>query len=412
MEKRRSLRTLRILFLQKRFLYPPDSGGKIRTLNVIRHLAKWHDVKYLCNEQEADHHWRKQMCDLGVQLETVPWRETPRYSLLFYCDLAINLFSRFPYNVNKDYDARLRQRADEILILGQTDLVICDFVQMARNVVGLNAPASLLFQHNVESQIFKRHAWTDKGLLRRSYMWLQWKKMATFEGRAGKWFDRVVAVSNADRDRFAQTYGWQHVDVIDTSVDVDYFQPSDPCEESPGEMVFVGSMDWLPNIDGMIYFCDQIFPLIQHQRPNTTLKIVGRNPTAEIVSLGKRPGIEVTGSVDDTRPWLRKASLVVVPLRIGGGTRLKIPEALAMKKAVLSTALGAEGLPVVDGQHIMIRDAPQAFADQAVQLLASVESRRSLGECGWDLVQQRFSSESVARQFEAICQRAIGENHS
>lgn len=398
---------MRILFLQKRPLFPPDCGGKIRTLNVLRHLAGWHDVTYLCNVGCGERPFLKPMRDLGLRVESIPWRETPRGSLRFCGELFANLFSRFPYNVNKDYDAALRRRAAELLAENDYDLLICDFVQMARNAIGLPAPAKILFQHNVEAQIFERHSRQDSGFLRRQYMRLQYKKMRGFEAAAGRQFDRVVAVSRRDREIFERQYGWSHVDVIDTAVELEYFKPN-AAVEKPGRVVFVGSMDWLPNVDGVTHFVRSIWPLIRAKQPQARFQIVGRNPAPSVRRLTAEPGVEVLGGVPDVRPYLAEAAVVVVPLLVGGGTRLKIFEALAMETPVVSTPLGAEGLAVADGEHLLLAEEPQQFADAVVRLLEDGRLRSRLSESGRQLVLQKYSSEAVARQFETICAKVVG----
>ena len=395
-------RRLKILFLQKRILFPSNTGGKIRTLNVVRHLAQWHDVTYLCNVQTADEPFVQQMRDLGVTLETIDWVETPRSTGKFYLELLRNMLSPYPYNVDKDFDPQLRKRVEGHLQSDVFDLVICDFVQMARNCLGLDAAPKLLFQHNVEAEIFKRHAQQDEGWLRRKFMGYQWKKMQRFEGKAGGDFDRVIAVSDRDREIYAQDYNWQHVSTIDTAVDTDFFQPQ-PCEEVSGRLVFVGSMDWLPNEDGSIYFAKEIWPEIRRRQPNATVQLVGRNPTDKVLQLGEIEGIEVTGAVDDVRPFQAQANVVIVPLRIGGGTRIKIFEALAMRKALISTTLGAEGLDITPGEHFLAADTPSDFADAVVQLLEDAALRNRLADNAHRQVVENYSAESVARQFEQIC---------
>lgn len=395
---------MKILFLHKRPLFPADAGGKIRTLNVVRHLAQWHDVTYLCNAQPADEPHLDKMRELGVRLVTTPWREAPRRSFRFYCDLAKNVFSRFPFNVNKDYDAGLRQRAGELLQAEPYDLVICDFVQMARNAIDLPAsPPALLFQHNVEAEIFKRHSTTDRGWLRRRYMAMQWRKMCRFEGRAGRRFDRIVAVSERDRDIYQCDYGWDHVDVIDTAVDVDYFAPAET-KEKPNQVVFVGSLDWLPNEGGVKHFVEQVWPLIRRDCPEATFQAVGRNPSHLLTRLSSHEGVEIVGTVPDVRPYLAEAAVVVVPLLVGGGTRLKIFEAMAMRKAVVSTSIGAEGLPVRSGTDIEIADNPEEFAAAVTNLLTDSARRVKMAQQAFELVHERFTSTQIARQFEAICQ--------
>ena len=393
---------MRILFLNKRMLFPTNTGGRIRTLNVVRYLARWHDLVYLCAMQPGEEEFVAPMRELGLSLETVPWRETPRDSLKFYRDLAINLGSRYPFNVNKDFDPALRERALALIARQPFDLVICDFVQMARNAVGLPAAASLLFQHNVESQIFQRHAETDAGWPRRRFMAYQAWKMRRFEGWAGKQFDAVVAVSPQDQRLFETLYGWTHVRTIDTAVDTEFFQPVEGAEQSQ-RVLFVGSLDWLPNQDGLRYFVRDIWPRIHDRLPGAVFQVVGRNPTSEMLSLGDQAGVQVVGAVADTRPHLAEAAVVVVPLRIGGGTRIKIFEALAMRKAVVSTSLGAEGLPVKSGQDLVLADDAAAFAASVIRLLEDSSVRSSLGAKGRRLVESGYSAETVARQFERIC---------
>ena len=296
---------MKILFVHKRFLVPADTGGKIRTLNTVRYLAQWHDVTYVCNERPEDAPYVDSMKTLGVRLVTLPWNETPRWSLRFYFELVRNLFSPYPYNVDKNYDPALRAKIQQLLRGEDFDLLICDFVQMSRNVLGLEGPSKLLFQHNVEAEIFERHAATDRGWFRRWYMGQQAAKMRRFEAEAGRQFDRIVAVSQRDAEEYHRRYGWDHVDVIDTAVDTEFFRPMEDVEVEQRRVVFVGSMDWLPNIDGMEWFVREIWPLVLQRIPTATLQIVGRNPPATIRAFEGTSNVEVTGTVDDVRPYLR-----------------------------------------------------------------------------------------------------------
>jgi len=396
----------KILFLQKRLLFPTDTGGKIRTLNILRHLAQWHDITYLCNILPAEEPHLSKMEALGLTMVTIPWKEAPRNSLGFYRDLALNLLSPFPFNVSKDYDPRLRQTAQSLLQNKPFDLVICDFVQMARNCLGFRKVAKLLFEHNAESQIFQRHAHSSEGILRRAYMGLQWKKMLRFEGKAGQDFDRVVAVSDQDRQFFEDNYGWSHVDVIETAVDTDYFRPQ-PIVEISGRCVFVGSMDWLPNEDGVRIFIREVWPQIRAQHPQATFQVVGRNPSTSILALDGKMGVTVTGSVSDVRPYIAEAQAVVIPLWVGGGTRLKIFEAMAMQKSIASTQLGVEGLKVTDGKNVVLADTAEELANQVSRLLGDPDYRSSLGKNGLDLVQSNYTTEVVAKQFNDICLKTM-----
>ena len=344
----------------------------------------------------------RQMEELGLRVDTLPWQETSRESLRFYGELAANLFSARPFNVAKDFDPRLRRRAQELLREESFDLLICDFVQMAANAIGLDGPPKLLFQHNVEAEIFERHAATDRGVLRRNYMALQARKMRRFEGQAGHEFDTVIAVSDRDRKQYAQRYGWSHVEIIDTAVDVEFFQPDDTPVD-PDLVTFVGSMDWLPNVDGVEFLARDIWPRVRAARPSARLQIVGRHPVGEVRQLDGMNGIEVTGGVPDVRPFYAKSAVVVVPLRIGGGTRIKIYEAMAMARPVVSTPLGAEGLSFDEGQHIELAEDADLFASKVLSLLADAQRRDRMGQAARQHVCEKFSTGVVARQFERIC---------
>ena len=399
---------MKILFLSKRLLFPTDRGGLVRTLNVVRHLSQWHDLTFLSNQQPGQEEDCLEMTRLGLRLVTVPWEEVSRSNWRFYRDLAWNLFSPDPFNAAKDYDPALRARARQLLDEARYDLVVCDFVQMARNAIGIWDGPSVLFEHNVEAEIFERHSRTDEGWIRRRFMGYQAAKMRRFEGWAGRQFTRVVAVSERDKEQYERRYGWTNVDVIDTAVDIDYYRPND-CAKQAGTVLFVGSLDWLPNVDGLRWFVAEVWPLVRRDQPEARLRLVGRNPTSEIQSLAEHPGVELVGPVPDTRPWLADSEVSIVPLRIGGGTRLKVFEAMAMGLPVVSTPLGAEGLQVQSGEHLLLAEGAEKVAEAVVRLLRSEALRMALGRAARNLVVTRFSSESVARQFEAVCQRAVEE---
>lgn len=397
---------MNVLFLQKRLLYPVDTGWRIRTLNVIRHLARWHSITYLCNVGPDDRPYIAPMEQLGVTLVTEAWHEPARGSLQFWFDIARNLLSPYPYTVDKDFDPALRERARVLLASGHFDLVVCDFVQMARNLVGLPLPASVLFQHNVEAQIFERHAKQGPSPAHRAYMRHQHRKMRRFEGQASRVFDAVIAVSPQDKARMEQEYGLQTVALVDTAVDIDAYRPSrEPYD--PNRLVFVGSLDWLPNEDAVRYFAEAIWPLIRAARPEAVCEVVGRNPSPTVARTARDAGLQLRPNVADVRPHVTAAAVSVVPLRIGGGTRLKIAESMALGTPVVSTTIGAEGLPVRPGQHVLIEDEPARFARAVVSLMEDGATRAALAAQGRALAVERFSAETIARQFEAICLAAI-----
>lgn len=399
---------MKILFLHKQILFPRDTGGKIRVLNLLKHLGRWHDVTYVCNLRPGEEFLLPQMAALGLRVVPVAGEPPRRGGAGFLAAAVANLASPRPYTTDRNYDPAVRQKVAELLAAESFDLVVCDTVQMARHTMGLALPPSVLFQHNVEAQILQRHAQVSDGMLRRAYMFDQYRKMNRFEKKCGDYFDHVIAVSTQDAQIFRDRYGWSNVDAIDTAVDIDFFQPV-PGQEQPHRVMFLGSMDWLPNQDGVRFFVDEVWPKVLEGEPRAIFQIVGRNPPASILALGQRQGIEVTGSVPDVRPHLAQASVVVVPLLVGGGTRLKIYEAMAMAKATVSTTIGAEGLPVEPGVHFLQADDAQAFAADILKLFRDPAMREAMGQASNRFVRDNYASETIARQFETICRKVVSQ---
>jgi glycosyltransferase involved in cell wall biosynthesis len=249
-----------------------------------------------------------------------------------------------------------------------------------------------------------------KGRIARRYLAEQWRRMRRHEMAECRRFDHVVAVSPQDAEAFRAEYGVASVSDVPTGVDTDYFRPSGREARQPHDLVFTGSMDWMPNEDAILYFAEQILPRVRARVPGVTLTVVGRNAPPRVRALGDAdPAIRVTGSVPDVRPYIERAALFVVPIRVGGGTRLKIFEAMAMERAVVSTSVGAEGLPVRDGVDGVLRDTPEAFADALVELLARPERAAAIGREAAAVVRARFGWDGVAAQFAAACEAAIGD---
>jgi glycosyltransferase involved in cell wall biosynthesis len=408
---------MRILVHGSQLLYPTNTGGRIRTSKLFERLSRKHDITWVClrrpEETEQQVQAMRACCN---RIETFPFHEVPKFSPGFYRDLARNLVSQHPFVVEKYFQPALRARLAELIETEPFDLLLCDFLQPSLNVLGLPFAPRVLFQHNVESVIFERH-YKERDLRKdplrngpaKAYLYLQWKKLAAFEGRAARWFDHNIMVSDQDCATMRRLYGVTNTSSIPTGVDADYFQPPPAGSEAPGhELVFTGSMDWLPNIDGIGWFADQVLPLIERELP-VKVWVVGRKPLPEVTALAARhPGvIEVTGTVDDVRPYMARSRVYLVPLRIGGGTRMKIYEAMAMAKPVVSTRIGAEGLPVSDGRDILLADDPADFARRTVELLRDEGRRRSLGAAGRRLVTENYSWDSVAQRFTDICQGVV-----
>jgi glycosyltransferase involved in cell wall biosynthesis len=299
----------------------------------------------------------------------------------------------------------LRAAVAEQLAGGGFELVVADFLTAVPNLPEPCPLPVLLFEHNVEHLIWRRLAATAP-LWQRPLIELEWRKMRRFEARASARADLTVAVSEADAELLAGLAPAAQVRPVPTGVDTDYFAPNGRAEVD-GRLVFVGSMDWYPNEDATLHLIDSILPLVRRELPDAALTVVGRNPSPRLRAAAEAAGATVTGMVPDVRPHVGEGAVVVVPLRVGGGTRLKIFEALAMGKAVVSTAIGAEGLPLVSGEHFLEADEPAAFAAAVVALLRDEARRHALGAAGRELVVERYSWDHVGREFARLCEEAV-----
>lgn len=400
---------MRILWLKTELLHPVDKGGKIRTYNMLRELKREHHVTYLALDDGAGATDARALAtEYCHELVTVPHSTRAKFTAGFYVELAGNLASRLPYFMKKYESAGMRREIERLLAGGQFDVLVCDFLQPSINVPTHTPCATVLFQHNVEALIWKRHYEVQKHPLKRAYLYGQWLKTRAYERAACRRFDYVAAVSREDREMMRREYGVERVEDVPTGVDTEYFSPRGTETRAPHNLVFTGSMDWLPNEDAIRFFTEQIMPRIREAVPDATLTVVGRNPFPGLVELGRRDSsIVVTGRVEDVRPYMERASLYVVPIRVGGGTRLKIYEAMSMEMPIVSTTVGAEGLPVRDGAELVLADTPEDFARAVVRLLKDEDAARQLGERAASLVREQFGWRKVAESFSAICERAI-----
>jgi sugar transferase (PEP-CTERM/EpsH1 system associated) len=390
---------MKILWVKAGGLVPPDTGGKIRSYNMLRELARQHSVTFFSFYAAHDNDLHPGLKNMFDRVVCVPLGLPALRSFAEMRDYGIRLLSSEPYSITKYCRPEVRRRLQALLKQETYDVILCDFM-VAAGVIPWDWPTpKVLFTHNVEATIWRRHYEVATNPIWKAISWREWRKMEAAERRYLRLADRVITVSETDRDSFAPFVDSGKLTVIPTGVDVDYFQPM-PAQESTNSLVFTGSMDWLPNEDAILYFVDAILPLIKQQCPEVSLEVVGRNPSRKLqASAGEEKSVRLTGWVEDIRPFLARGSVCIVPLRIGGGTRLKIFEAMAMSKAVVSTSVGAEGLPVRSGENILLADTPKDFAESVISLLRDSRQRQQLGTSARALVQENYSWPMVAETF-------------
>lgn len=366
---------------------------------MLKRLRARHEVHYVAYDNPAQPEGVQRSHEYCSHAYPLTLDVPPRRSLKFAGQLAGNFFSDRPLSIDRYCSAAMRDQIAQLASMMRFDSLVCDFLTPAPNFPDIRR--AVIFQHNVETMIWRRHAEQAKDLLSRAYFWSQAERMFRLERDMCRAAARVIAVSPQDAALMKSMFDVTAASVP-TGVDLDFFRrrevPSDRFD-----LVFVGSMDWLPNSDGIQYFVREVLPLIRKLKTDCSLAIVGRAPSPDIQALAKAdPLITVTGTVPDVRPYLWGASVSIVPLRIGGGTRLKIYEAMAAGTATVSTTIGAEGLDVTHPENIRLADTPQALADECLSMLLNPQQRDSVAKAALDLVTARFGWDSVTAEFEKL----------
>ena len=392
----------KLLFLSQTLPYPPDSGTAIRSYNVLRLLARDYDVTALCFYRRAT--TPDLAGSLGALRAMVPVveafpieQEHSRARLLWDHARSVltgRAYTAFAYESAAFTHALLSHLEHETFALAHLDSL-----DLGVYVPALAGVPVIAVHQNVESALLRRRAANETSAARRAYLRLQARLMEKEERR---WSARValnLAVSDADTAELRALVPNARFEMIPNGVDVDTFVPSRVAAEDG--IVFVGGMSWFPNADALEFFDEEILPLVRARDEKITVTWVGR-AKPEVIARYATRGIQLTGHVDDIRPYVAKAACYVVPLRIGGGTRLKILDAWAMGKAVVSTSVGCEGLEAVDGQNILIRDDPAAFAAAVTTVLRDTGLRTALERNARVTAEQRYSWDVIGETMRRL----------
>ncbi len=399
------METMRILVLDEEFPWPLNTGKRIRTYNLIRELSKYHQITYLAYA-EPECAAEKHFAEIGLNPIAVPLLDRAARGPIFYWRLGMNLFSEYPFIVTSHQTRRYQHAFEKLLAGSSFDLVICEWTPYALYVKDILGPKKVIVAHNIESAIWRRYEENETNPAKRWYISKQRQKVEAFERVCFGWVDGATAVSTLEAKTIADLGVRYPVDVIDNGVDVEYFAPR-PKSDCSISLVFTGSMDWRPNQDAARYFVSEVWPLILERYPDASVLWVGRDPSPDILDLQKTRGVVITGTVDDVRPYIGNATVYIVPLRIGGGSRLKILEAMAMKKAIVSTTVGAEGLRVTDGQHLLLADTPSEFADAIQRCINDPALCARLGEQGRLLVEEHYRWEQLGKRFSVYLESVV-----
>ena len=385
---------MRILFAAPFLPYPPDSGGRARSYHLLHRLAERHAVDLVAFYHDpADLARVPPLAGLCASVRTVP---APAYPLGPRARLRRALFS--PADL-----VMPRRSADMAAALSGSPSFDLAFLEDLGAAEYARLVPAILSKHNVEAELYRQMAHTKRPF---SPAWalahLEARALARNESTTAALFRRVIVVSEQERSRLAIHCPASRIAVVPNGVDTAYFAPQPAVAEEPGSLLFVGTFFWPPNIDAARWLVRDILPLIRREVPDVRLCLAGHDPPPVIQALACPPGVVVAGSVPDVRPYLARAAVCVAPLRIGGGTRLKILDALAMGRPVVSTSLASEGLDLAGGHELLIADGAEAFAAATARLLRDPAQRAALGAAGRQAVESRHTWPTVLAGLEPL----------
>jgi sugar transferase (PEP-CTERM/EpsH1 system associated) len=406
---------MKLLFLTPQLPYPPRQGTTLRNFNLIRCLAQTHTIDLFTllapGEALAEDSPLRKLCG---RIVTAP--QPVRSTRVRAVD---TLRSHLPDMALRLADPAAGRAVDGMIRAGNYDVVQAEGIEMARYALrakrlGKDAPRIVFDNHNAEYLLQKRAALVDLRYPKRwaaaLYSLVQWQKLRRFEERVCRAADAVVVVSGPDQEALRRLHPSIDAVVAPNGVDLNGYTPQ-PLGADPAQpvLVFTGKMDYRPNVDAVLWFVGQVLPLIQVAVPAVHLQVVGMNPHARLDVLHSHPAVTLTGAVDDPRPFVRDAAVYVVPMRVGGGTRFKVLEAMAAGKAIVSTSLGVEGIGVAHEREMLIANRPTDFAAQVVRLLRDQRDggplSRGLGNAAYAFVEREYTWQHIIPRLEAIYQQ-------
>ncbi len=399
---------MNILQLTTKIPYPLDDGGKIGIFNITKHLAlRGHNITLVALSKDRYHGDLSELRRY-CRLECV-YKNTSNSVL----GAVGNLFSPVPYTISKYHGRQVERKLEELLTTQRFDIVhidhlhMADYGQFVKERFGLPI---LLREHNVEMMIMKRLSQEQRNPLFKWYAQLQYRRLYRYEPAMCALFDKCLMVTSEDEERIRGLNPTVQTCVVPAGVDVSYFSPRSGVSKEQFSILWFGSLDWLPNVDSFWWFYKQIFPRVEERCPTVKLYVVGKSPPPNVRSL-RTDNAVVIGFVRDVRDYIARCQVCVVPLRIGGGMRIKILEALAMEEAVVSTATGCEGIAVTNREHLLIADDEGEFARHILELFENEPLRKKIGRRGRELVERLYGWEGIAEQLEDQYLKVLGSRN-
>ena len=414
---------MRILFLCLRCPYPPQRGDRIRSYNFIKQLSKRHGITLVFfAESESDIEAVKHLQPFCERVEWVKF--SPSFASI---NTAIHCLSRIPLQVHYWYSPQMQRKINQLLAEENFQLIHAQLFRMGQYVIKTEGIAKVLDLCDSLALNLSRRAELDC-TPKRFLVKLEEKRVRRYEVEIMKAFDSGTVVAHFDRDYLLNQDNSLNLSVVPMGVDLKYFQPlkvnndsnrgdvtkkqnmtltvqEDFADDRSKNLLFTGTMNYFPNSDAVIYFCNNVFPLIQKRYPDATFYIVGNYPTEQIRRLSDQKGVVVTGYVPDIRPYFEKASVFVAPLRAGSGIQTKNLEAMAMGIPVVTTSIGAMGLEAETDTELLIADTPETFAERVIHLIENPDIRRNLADAGRKRVEASYDWQVLVNRLEQVYDR-------
>ncbi|MBU4480621.1 glycosyltransferase family 4 protein [Patescibacteria group bacterium] len=395
---------MKILYITSTVPYPLTDGGKIASYNSIKYLAlRGHDITLISITDKG-----KKVPEIGKYFKLITIKKNTKNTILGY---FLNIFTNTPYTISKYHSKKIKEEILDFLKKNNFDIINLEHLHVAYygNFIKkeYNLPI-VLREQNIENIIMKRFYKNQKNIFIKFYAYLQFKKLYKYEAKICEIFNRCLMITKNDEKIIKEMNLKIKTNVITAGVDTSNFFPI-KIKEEEFSIISVASMDWLPNIESIHWFCNEIYPLIIKIIPKIKLYIVGKNPPKSIKNINNQ-NIIVTGFVKDVREYLAKCQVFIVPLKTGSGMRIKILNALAMGKAIVSTSIGCEGIDVVDGKNIYIADNKEEFAKKIIFLLNNENERKKIGKEGIKLIEKKYRWEKIAEDIDIVFKKIINEN--
>ena len=394
---------MRILTLISKFPWPLTDGAVIRDFNLLRETAKRHDVFLLCFLFKPSD--REQFDALRPYCQKIIGLDLVRTKGRTLINATQSLVTSDPFILREYWRPEMARALEKFVDEEHIDVIHSHFLHMSQYVGHKRGAALVHDAHNLEHVLWERMARTTGNPLKKAFIQTQYGKLVRKQQDVARASEKCVVLSDEDRAEYRRICPGADVTTVPNGADVEYWTPRDNISE-PGSILYFGNLSWPPQADAAIYFHDKILPLIRRQVPDAKFYIVGQNPPESLKALASDRVI-VTGFVPDMRDYIARATVVVMPLRAGAGTKHRVFQALCMKKPVVCTAVAAEGIALTHGETALLADEPETFASATVSLLQDAALRQRLGERGRQLVLDRYDWRAIYERLEEAFQEAV-----